>query len=359
MVLFDRRSGRSSRRQQQSKSNIFPAPRRGLVRNDAYASPRGEGAEVLDNFFPTTQGARLRGGLLRRANVGAEVTHLAVYNSGALDRLFATTANSIFNVTNLSDVNTPPTADVTGLTSGDFSSVQFTAGGGIFLVMVNGANDMRQFDGTAWKTINATSTPAFTGVDTSRLSQTWKFKNRLFFIERGTLSAWYLPVNSIAGAAAELPLGGVFQMGGSLLFGATWSLDSGSGLDDVCLFITTEGEVAVYQGTDPANAASWALVGVYQIGRPLGKNSWFKAGGDIAIATDDAIVPISVAVKADKAAITGQSITFPIEELWRDTVNDRKGSGQFNSMIWYTETMLVIGVPSGPGDDKFCLVLQY
>ena len=356
MVLYDRRSGRSARRQQQSQIKIFTAPRRGLIRNDSYALPVGEGAEVLDNFFPTPQGASLRGGLLRHATLGAEVTHYAVYNSGATDRLFGTTATSIFDVTTPADPNVPPTADVTGQTSGDYSSEQFTTTGGVFLILVNGADDMQQYNGTTWTTINAGSTPNITGVDTADLSAVWKFKNRLFFIEEGTLSAWYLPVNSIAGAAAEFPLGGIFRQGGTLLFGVTWSLDAGDGLDDVCVFVTTEGEMAIYQGTDPSDANSFSLVGVYQIGRPLGKNAWFRAGGDIGIATDEGVVPVSSAVRQDRAAVLANAISFPIEDLWRETVSNSRGAGSFTMELWHSETMLVVGVPTGAGEENICLI---
>ncbi len=357
MVYFDRRSGRSSRTQQQSRVKIFPSPRRGLIRNDSYVVPSGEGAEVLDNFFPTPQGIRLRGGQARHATVGAPILHYGVYNSGANDRIFAATGTDIYDVTTPADPDVIPTPSVTGQTSGDYSSVQFTAAGGIFLIMVNGADEMQQFDGTSWSAINDASAPVnITGVETENLSAVWKFKSRLFFIEQGTLSAWYLPVNFVGGAALELPLGGIFQFGGTLSFGITWSLDSGAGLDDVCVFVTSEGEMAVFQGTDPSNANTWQLVGVYLIGRPLGKNAWFRAGGDVGIATDEGVVPISSAVKQDRAAVLANAISYPIEDLWRRTVSERRGSGVFNLELWHSETMLVVGVPGGAGDDPLCLI---
>ena len=357
MVFFDRRSGRSARRQQQSQSHLFPAPRRGLIRNDALAVPEGEGAEVMNNFFPTTQGARMRGGLQRHAILTGDVEYLAAYDSGNNDQLFAADGTSIYNITTPADPDVVPTADVTGQTSGDYSSVQFTTSGGTFLVMVNGADEMQLYDGTSWQAVNAGSSPiSITGVTTSDLSFVWKFKSRLFFIQDLSLSFWYLPVDSVGGAAAEFPLGGVFQRGGTLLFGVTWSLDAGDGLDDVCAFVTTEGEIAVYQGTDPSSANTWSLVGVYQTGRPLGKNSWFRAGGDVAIGTDDAIIPISGLVRADRAAVQAGAITYPIEELWRETVDARRGIGAFNMQIWYAESLLVVGVPGTAAMDTFCLI---
>lgn len=88
------------------------------------------------------------------------------------------------------------------------------------------------------------------GLSTADFSYVWAYKQRLFFTQKDSLNAWYLPVDQIGGTAVELPLGGVFGRGGSLVFGATWSLDSGAsgGLSEQWVVVTTEGEVAVYQG---------------------------------------------------------------------------------------------------------------
>src|SRR3546814_7978346 len=62
---------------------------------------------------------------------------------------------------------------------------------------------------------------------------------------------------------------------------------SDSGLSEQNIFVSTEGEVAVYQGSDPGEAATWSKVGVYRIGKPLGARAHFRGGGDIAIATSE------------------------------------------------------------------------
>lgn len=186
-----------------------------------------------------------------------------------------------------------------------------------------------------------------TGVATSALSQVWLFSERIFAIEGGTMSAWYLPVKSIGGAATEIPLGALFPKGGSLLFGATWSLDSGSGLDDVCLFFTTEGQVAVYQGTDPSSTATWALVGVYEIAKPLNKHAAFKAGGDLAVLTEDGIIPISAAISKDRAGLQGDAITLRIEDAWRQAVANRTTDFPISATLWQSQTQLIVGIPVG------------
>lgn len=161
----------------------------------------------------------------------------------------------------------------------------------------------------------AGSAITITNVATSALSYVWSYANRLFFIEKNTLKFWYLPAAAIGGAAASFSMAGVFKRGGSLLFGATWSSDSGAGLDDRFVLATTEGEVAVYQGIDPAS--DWTLVGVYDMPKPLGPNAHVNAGGDLLIATETGIIPITAAVQNDVAALSGSAVTQRIAPYWQ------------------------------------------
>lgn len=351
--MFDRtgQSGRGTRKT--SAERIYPAPRGGWVRNDNLSDPKNETAAVLRNGFPTVEGVRIRRGSANHATVDAAVTHLAQYNSGPVKEVFATTVDSIFNVTAPADPEVAEAADVTSLTSGDWSHVQFTAGGGLYLVMVNGADAMQQYDGAAWAAITGT----ITGVTTADLSHVWTFKKRLFFVEGGTMSAWYLGTLAVAGAATEFPLGNIFKRGGALLFGATWSVDAGDGMDDTCIFVTTEGEIAVYQGNDPGDVNDWSLVGVYDIGIPLHKNAHFRGGGDVAILTRDGIIPVSAAMKSDKATFSAQSVSYPIETAWFEAIAQRDGgSVPFSCCIWPTETLLMIGLPSSGSAEKLAYV---
>ena len=125
------------------------------------------------------------------------------------------------------------------------------------------------------------------------LTHIWKHANRLFFVQGGTMNAWCLPVHAVGGELVYIPLSGATKRGGSLLFGASWSVDSGSGLDDKCIFVTDQGEVVIFAGTDPTSSTNWRQEGCYDISRPLGKNAHVKLGGDILVATIDGIVPLS------------------------------------------------------------------
>src|SRR6185369_252563 len=196
------------------------------------------------------------------------------------------------------------------------------------------------YDGSTWST-----SPAITGVTPQTLSNVWSYKNRLFFVEKDTQNAWYLSVDTIGGAASKFPLGGVFTRGGALLFGASWSIDSGGGLSEQCVFVSTEGEVAVYQGSNPGDAANWSKVGVYRIGKPRGPKAFIRAGGDLVIATDIGFVPLSVAVQRDIAALSPSAISYSIEEAWNDAVRDRSSSN-WHCEVWPTKQMVLVVLPT-------------
>jgi hypothetical protein len=331
----------------------FSAPLRGWIRNEARVSNKGDGADVLDNWFPTATGARVRGGSELYATVGAgtRVGAIIPYVAGATKKLFAANDTAIYDITTVVDSAVSPAAAVAALTSGDWAFVQFTTSGGTYLRLVNGVDTPLIYDGAAWGTA-----PLITGVTDENLLHVWVFKNRLFFVEKNTLNSWYLATDSIGGAATKFPLGGVFKRGGSLVFGGSWAVDTGSGLGEKCVFVTSEGEVAIYEGTDPASAASWALEGVYRVGRPLGQRAVFRAGGDLAIATDVGIVPLSQAITTDLGALGQKAITRQIEDEWADEVVDRVGLYPWHVEMWPTKQMMLVAMPSYSTLPEICFV---
>lgn len=128
------------------------------------------------------------------------------------------------------------------------------------------------------------------GVDVTNVSL-WKY--RLILCEKGSLKFWYGPLNSVGGDFTSFDLGQVFTKGGYLVATANWTIDGGNGADDLFVAITSEGEVAVFQGTDPSGLNTFALQGVYQVGNPLGKRCFEKIGGDLAVLTEAGLLPLS------------------------------------------------------------------
>ena len=99
---------------------------------------------------------------------------------------------------------------------------------------------------------------------------------------------------------------GIFKKGGYLIAMGDWAIDSTSGIYNGFCFITSEGEVAMYDGTDPS---AWSLKGVYSISRPLGPRCTMKAGGDLMVATEDGIVPMSKVEALDQVALQNIAVS--------------------------------------------------
>ena len=92
------------------------------------------------------------------------------------------------------------------------------------------------------------------------------------------MNAWCLPLNAVGGELIYIPLSGAAKRGGSLLFGASWSIDAGDGIDDKCIFVTDQGEVLVFTGTDPTSSTNWRQEGRYDISQAARQERASAAG---------------------------------------------------------------------------------
>lgn len=355
------RSGGPSNRQGKgitSQNRAYRAPVRGLVLNENLASAKPQGAIVLENWTPIARGAKMRKGSRINATVGTSpVESMMAYNSGTTKKKFAASNGKIFNVTSVADPLVAPAADVSGLTANYWSYVNFTTSGGGYMPCVNGADSLRLYDGTSWTTITAVSTPVITGVTTSTLSHVWVYRNRLYFVQKNTQVGWYLPVDSIGGAAASISLYGIFQKGGYLMFGATWSLDAGDGIDDKCVFVSNLGEIVVFQGSYPGGT-DWSLVGRYDGAKPLGSRGTMSAGGDLLIAGRDGLVAVSASITKDPAALSLAAVTQTFADLWTEVAVDRN-SLPWEIVKWPDRQIAIISTPvTSVSQDARCFIMN-
>lgn len=249
---------------------------------------------------------------------------------------------------------------VTGGTSGATAKVYKSVGesptGYLYLYDITGTfvdNEIISGGGGS-ATVNGVASNASPGVTfgttdltTADMSFVWAYKNRIWFVQKESLTIWYMQnADSIGGMAVAFPLAGVFPDGGSLLFGQTWSLEAGlsGGLSEQNIFVTSQGEVAIYQGSDPSEAATWSKVGVYRIGTPMGKHAFFRGGGDLAIATSVGLVPLSKAIGLDITSLNVATVSYKIADAWSDAVQAR-GLDKWQAKLWPEQKMAVISPP--------------
>lgn len=320
----------------------MPAPIGGWNQRDSLADMEPTDAVILDNFFPMASDVRLRDGFTNHiTGITGAVNTLCAYNSPTANKLFGAAGANIYNVTTAGAVGA---AVVTGQTSDQWQHVNFSTPGGSFMYLANGSDSMQLYDGTAWTTVDAASTPAITGVTTSTIIHLNVFKTRIWMVERSSMRVWYLPVNSIGGAASSLDFSSIFKLGGYLMAMGTWSLDAGQGLDDYAVFITSQGEVAVYKGTDPASASTWSLVGVFVIGAPIGRRCLEKFAGDLLMIGRDGLVPMSQALMSSRVN-SKIALTDKIQEAVSEATTAYGGNFGWQTVLYPAENMLLVNVP--------------
>lgn len=329
-------------------SNVasLPAPVKGWNARDSVANMDPMDAVQLTNFFPSTTTVNLRYGYTQYATgLPGQVETVMAYAGAAMNKLKAVSGAAVYDTTSAGAVGA---AEITGLGNSRFQYVNFATTAGNYLCMVNGSTVYRVYDGTAWHKDGDGPPYDITAATSSTLVDIHVFKSRLWFIQTNTLKAWYLPINSIGGAATMFDLSGVFQQGGYLQSLATWTLDAGYGVDDYLVFTTTKGEVAVYRLTDPATPAGTALIGIWSIGSPIGRRSMIKYKGDNLIICQDGVFPMAGALQSSRLD-PQVSITDRIQSAMSQAITSYGANFGWQLLQFSKENMLILNVPVQEG----------
>ena len=271
------------------------------------------------------------------------------------------TAQTVSSITHVGAVATVTTSSAHGLITGNQVTIS-----GATPSAYNGTFIITKLSNTTFSYTMA-STPgsdatggsyvinyAITGVDSSKLIHVNLFKNFLFFVEEGSLRAWYLPVGQVAGAASQLDFGGYARNGGYLQAMGTWTIDAGQGADDYAVWATNNGEVIVYTGTNPASATDWSLEGIWQLGQTFARRCFLKFGGDLLLLTQDGLAPLAAALQSSRLDPRVNLTDKIYYEISREI---SLYSSNFGWQIIYfaKENMLIINIPSTEGIQQYCM----
>lgn len=266
----------------------LPAPNGGLNLVDAIDSMPPNTALELVNIFPTGLGAELRNGYddLATTSSGNPLLSLTgLHLPDATTKIVGTETTKIWSFTGSG------ATDITGSTvptDGNFNPDTFAHR----LYLPNGVDTMQVYDGTT------VADSTFSGVTLSSLINVSSFKERLWFVEKNKLKAWY--GNSQATGASALNAYDFtywFKRGGYLLFCGSWTNQVNTLAQDLFFACSSEGEILFYQGSSPAD--TWGLVARFVIGKPLGYRAFVRVGNDIWIITEQGIVPVSALFTMD------------------------------------------------------------
>lgn len=298
----------------------------------------GDEAVNLVNWFPGQGDCSLRGGFTSHATgLGGSVETVGEFNAGSTRKMFAAANNNIWDTTSAG----AGTSLKSGFTSNRWQWAQFDdATGGARVGLVNGADAPQNYNGT---TVSAMSISG-SGLTPATLDGINIFKNRSYFWASTTQDFWYSATNALGGALTKFPLGRVAGTGGNLISMGTWSRDGGDGPDDLAAFILSSGDVVVYAGDNPGDAAAWGLVGVYKIGAPMGIRACQKVGGDLIIATRNGYVPMSK-VLMSREAKQDEALSDKIRKAVLAATRSYSANFGWQVLLYPSANMAIFNVP--------------
>ena len=322
-----------------------PAPIGGWNAKNSIAAMPPQDAVSLVNWFPTTVDCELRGGYAAHGTVTGTVETLAVYNAmDGTNELYAVTDTDAYDVTSAG----AGSAQTITVTDGKWQTLNFGDGTNNYLIMVNGVDAPQYYNGTSWTLITGVSSPALSGATLTDLVHVTEYQGRLYFLKNNSLEFEYLAAGAAGGPLTAFDLSSFANLGGYLMWAATWSFDGGDGMDDYIVFMTSQGEAIIYRGTDPSTAADWLRVGTYFLGKPLGRRSFAHYGGDLIALTQNGAYPMSSSLKT--ATIDERiALTDKIEKAFNDAANNYGSNFGWDVTLLPLKSALVFNIPIAVG----------
>lgn len=336
-------------KQRSAQTLTMPAPIGGWNATNSLATMGPTEAVIIDNWFCLPTELQQRKGYTQWATglTGSVKSFLTYDSATGTHQFFAVSGSgSSYSIYNVSASGSVGTAVVTGLTGGDYKHQLSTTSGGSFTLAVNGVDNALLYDGTTWHSLTQTSAPyKLQGVDTYKLCNVRLHKRRMWFVERDSLKCWYTDTDAVSGTIHSYDFGPLFARGGKIVNIDTWSLDAGTGMDDYFVVITSSGEIAVFTGTDPADATNWSLKGVYYVGSPVGTNNTQKYGGDVLLLNKDGLIPLSQCLMSSRVN-TRVSITSKIQQKITEVTTTYENNYGWQVVLFPPQNMLMVNVPT-------------
>lgn len=329
---------RAVNRKNKSINFVLPCPTGGLNARDSRDKMALTDALVMDNYIPLNTQVSLRKGYRKYATLSCEVKTLVSYNApSGQSRLYAFGGGTVWDITN---AQTPQNCNKSFAVN-TWQTCQFKNR----LFAVNGIDKPQTFipdetGGGEWKDAEF----AGTNLNLTQLVNVGVSKQRLWFVEKGSLTVWYnAGVSEVQGELHSFDFSTIATKGGFLTAVGCWTRDGGQGSDDLTVFITSEGEVLVYAGSNPNSADDWSLKGVYQMSRPVGYNCFVPYQGDLVVICEDGYMPLSKALALQNATNTQVAFSDKIRDLvlkriqtgkyktgWQGLIYSRGGYALFN-----------------------------
>lgn len=322
----------------------LPPPTGGWDAISPLANMPADRAIKLDNWVPRPGWIEPRNGFLPRCtglgDSRTSVQTVMAYNSfGGGVKLFGVAGNTIYDC---STVGTAVATNINALSNSRMQYVQFSNPSSVqYLFACNGIDEPVLYNGSTWA--NAIITGS--GVDSTTFIQVAVHKGRLWFVQANSTQAVYMALGAITGTGTVFDLGQFMSKGGYLVAIGTWTVDTRQTVDEYIAFMTSRGQVIVYQGTDPSTASTWNLVGRYDVGHPIGTRCFSRIAGDLLVITIDGVVGMSEMLSTDRAAANRVSLTSKIMNQMAIAAQQWGNNFGWQIMEYPKGTLSILNVP--------------
>ncbi len=338
----------------------IPAPIAGINAQTGLSEMAPDEAIFLKNIFPSRYGCKVRNGYMEFAtNVGTGgVRTILPYvgSSDSANRLFATGEDAIYDATLGGAAPVSELAFGTvDVESGYGQWTLYVTNAGHFMVYCDESNGYKLYTESTdtWSTIAlGGGAGQVTPQDPATFVGCVIFKSRLWFIERDSASAWYLPVGAVTGTVTEFNFGNKFKHGGTLVALYNWTIDGGEGIDDYLVAISSTGDIIIYKGNDPSSASDFIQHGQWYIGQtPVGRRLAGAFGGELYVLSAYGVVPLTKLIAGALIQQEDIYISRKINPLINEQMAASRTTLGWEVKLVPSDNLLLISTPKRTGLD--------
>lgn len=361
---------RARGQQQSSLPATIPASVLGINAAQALSSMDPRECVYSFNISAGEYGMNVREGYAEWANgwTGGPAKTVMSFegNVDTEDRLFVANNVGIWDVS--TEGETSPTAVVTWPSSlndaGVCSYVNFTNDGNERFLLVcdseNGYYRWTESTDTWVKYTEGAGANQIAGVDPALFNFVMIWKKRVWFIEKESANAWYLPVTTFEGTVVQFNFGDQFRSGGALVALHNWTLDGGDGVDDNLVAISGAGDVAVFQGTDPASPTTFGLIGTWYVGElPYGNRVASEYSGELYILSVQGVLPLSAMLNNSGPEDPKSYLTAKISPYIRTVLNSALGDFGWMVHVHPKKSLLYVNSPPRANFDQLSFTFYF
>jgi len=310
------------------------------------------------NLIPAQYGTKVRTGYQDWATgVGTNGIRTVMPYTGtssAANRLWVMANNGIYNVsTSVASPVVTVTFPVIDSDSGYGQWTNYATAAGHFGLYCDETNGYYVYTetGATWaKVAMGGGATQVSNVDPALFVMPIIYKERVWFVERDSSRAWYLPTGAIFGAATVFNFGTKFKKGGVLVALYNWTVDGGEGTNDYLVAVSSAGDVILYLGDDPATASTFTQQGQWYIGPPpAGRRVGGSFGGELYLLSTYGIIPLTRLIAGALIQQDDIYLSRKINPLINYQMTLSRQSLGWEVRLISTENLLLCSVPARLG----------